>query len=139
MKVCFPVAHDAGLESSIFGHFGSAPLFVVIDTETDEASCIANHDPLAPDAGCNVLKALCNQQVDASIVDGIGDGFLQILNGFGMEVFQAQSLNIGENIALYKQKSLSVIEMLNSEKAGRCTSDDEEPHTCNHSHDEEEE
>ena len=138
MKVCLPVAKDAGLESSLFGHFGSAPLFVVIDTETDEASCIANCDPLAPEAGCNVLKALCNQHVDATIVDGIGDGFLQILNGFGIEVFQAQSLNIGENIALYKQKSLSGIEMLNSAEAGRCNSDDGTPHTCNHSHDEEE-
>ena len=57
---------------------------------------------------------------------------------FRTDVFQAQSLSVRENLEFYKQKSLSGIEMFNSEKAGRCTSDDDEPHTCNHSHDEDE-
>ena len=29
MKMCFPVESDQGLESKVFGHFGSAPVFVV--------------------------------------------------------------------------------------------------------------
>jgi predicted Fe-Mo cluster-binding NifX family protein len=134
MKVCFPVAQDAGLESSIYGHLGTAPMFFVIDTETDETACMANLDPLAPETGCNVLKTLCSLNVDATIVEEIGDGFLRILNGLGIEVFQAQSLSVSENIALYKQKHLSVIEMLNSEKPEKCTSDIKGTHTCNHSH-----
>ncbi|RME41495.1 MAG: diguanylate cyclase, partial [Deltaproteobacteria bacterium] len=36
MKVCFPVNNDQGLESEVYGHFGSAPAFVVVDTESHE-------------------------------------------------------------------------------------------------------
>lgn len=135
MKVCFPVAQDAGLESSIYGHLGSTPQFITIDTGSEEVSCFPNVDPLAPEAGCNVLKALCHRSPEAIIVDGIGDGFLQILKGFGIEVFQAESAGVRENLALFKENQLSRVEMLNSRNAGRCNSDDDTPHTCNHSHD----
>ena len=33
MKVCFPVPEDKGLDSLVYGHFGSAPLFGVDDHE----------------------------------------------------------------------------------------------------------
>lgn len=138
MKVGFPVASNDGLESCIFGHFGSAPLFLVTDSDTDEVSQFANSDPLAPESGCNALKALCHRSLGAMIVDGIGDGFLQMLNGFGIEVFQAETPSVRENITLFKDKKLSKVEMLNSKVAGRCTSEDGTAHTCNHSHDDEE-
>ena len=138
MKVGFPVATDAGLESGIFGHFGSTPLFIAIDTDSEDVSCFPNCDPLAPEAGCNALKAICSRSLDVMIVDGIGDGFLKILHGCGIEVFQAESASVRKNFALFKEKRLSRVEMLNSAAAGRCGSDDGPPHTCNHSHDEEE-
>ncbi len=31
MKICFPVEQHEGLESQVYGHFGSAPSFVVVD------------------------------------------------------------------------------------------------------------
>ncbi len=34
MKVCFPVIADAGMESTIYGHFASTPFFVIIDTDS---------------------------------------------------------------------------------------------------------
>jgi predicted Fe-Mo cluster-binding NifX family protein len=90
MKVCFPVGKDARLESRLHGHFASAPLFVEIDTDTNEVSSLPNCDQLAPEAGCNPFKALVNRHLDAVIVEGIGDGFLQMLNSFGIKVLQAQ-------------------------------------------------
>jgi predicted Fe-Mo cluster-binding NifX family protein len=140
MKVGFPVATDAGLESGLFGHFGSAPLFIAIDIDTEEISCFVNCDPLAPEAGCNALKSICSRSLDVMIVDGIGDGFLRILHGCGIEVFQAESASVRENLTLFNKKRLSKVEMLNSAEAGRCNSDDDDgsAHTCNHSHDEEE-
>lgn len=138
MRIGFPVASEAGLESGIFGHLGSAPLFMVVDGDTEACSFFPNCDPLAPEAGCNVLKALLNHRMDAMVVDGIGDGFLQILNENGIRVFQALSPEIRRNLDLLRDGQLPVVEMLNSAKAGRCVSDDGMPHTCNHSHDEEE-
>lgn len=138
MKIGFPVANEGGLESRIFGHFGSTPLFMVVDGDTEACSYVPNRDPLAPEAGCNVLKALINSALDAMIVDGIGDGFLQILNDLNIKVYQALSPEIGKNLEQLREGQLPAVEMLDSAKAGRCVSDDGTPHTCNHSHDEEE-
>ena len=31
MKICFPVAENKGLESPVYNHFGSAPMFLLVD------------------------------------------------------------------------------------------------------------
>jgi predicted Fe-Mo cluster-binding NifX family protein len=134
MKVCLPVAADEGLDSSLFGHFGSTPLFAIVDTETNKVNTIGNYDLLAPDAGCNPFKALVNLHVDCVIVGGIGDGFLEMLNTFGMRVYQAQSESVKENVELFKQDALDELELVNSTLEGMC-SDDGGADKCSHRHD----
>jgi predicted Fe-Mo cluster-binding NifX family protein len=34
MNVCFPVMENQGMESEVYGHFGSAPGFVIVDIVT---------------------------------------------------------------------------------------------------------
>ena len=134
MKLCFPVVADEGLNSSLFGHFGSTPLFAIVDTETDDVKTVGNCDPLAPDAGCNPFKALVNVHVDCMIVTGIGDGFLEMFNTFGRKVYQAQSLSVKENVELFKQDALDELEIVNSALEGMC-SDDDGAGKCSHNHD----
>lgn len=98
MKVCFPVASDAGLESQIFGHFGSAPGFMVVDTETGESTAITNRSH--QDGACNPAAGLEGHQVDAVAVGGIGRGALQKLTAAGLRVFQAREGTVAENVAL---------------------------------------
>jgi len=33
MKICMPVSEAKGMDSVIYGHFGSAPFFAVYDTD----------------------------------------------------------------------------------------------------------
>jgi len=40
MKVCFPVQKDNGIDSTVYGHFGSAPAFVIVDTDEANAAQI---------------------------------------------------------------------------------------------------
>jgi predicted Fe-Mo cluster-binding NifX family protein len=42
MKVAIPVAEYCGLDSLVYGHFGSAPLFVLVDTETMSIESLSN-------------------------------------------------------------------------------------------------
>ncbi len=35
MKICFPTMNLEGLESRVYEHFGSAPGFVIVDSEVD--------------------------------------------------------------------------------------------------------
>ena len=106
MKVCFPVAENQGLESLVFGHFGSAPSFIVVDMVTNEVTTINNSDKIHQHGACNPVAGLGGHQVDAIVVGGIGGGALQKLNGAGMRVFQAQEGTIAENVALFQANRL---------------------------------
>jgi predicted Fe-Mo cluster-binding NifX family protein len=74
MKICFPVDSDKGLGSEVFGHFGSAPCFVVFDTEKPFISIINNQNLEHVHGKCNPLKALDGEMVDCIIVGGLGEG-----------------------------------------------------------------
>jgi len=107
MKLCFPVQSNDGLESTVYNHFGSAPLFVVLDTDTNVVSTITNNDRLHVHGSCNPLKALDNQTVDAVIVGGIGGGALNRLNHAGIRVYKASASSIRENMDLFTSNTLA--------------------------------
>ena len=106
MKVCFPVGKAEGLESKVYGHFGSAPVFIVVDTENNNVTIINNNDQHHAHGACNPMKALNDQTVDAIVVGGIGAGALSRLNQLGIKVFQAQAQTVRENIQMLKDQNL---------------------------------
>ncbi len=106
MKICFPVERNEGLDSPVFGHFGSAPLFMVVDTETREVREIANRDLHHAHGACSPLKALGGQAADAIVVGGIGAGALMGLNRAGLKVYQAEGATIADNLASLRADGL---------------------------------
>jgi len=132
MKVCFPVIADRGVESEIYGHFASSPLFLLIDTETLETSVIANCDEKNPYGGCNPFSALKGREMDGIVAGGIGDDSLRTMNMCGFRVFEAQSVNLEENLSLFKNNELPEAVVQYSDLAGRCSDNDGQ---CNHTHD----
>ena len=106
MKVCFPVLENRGLESQVYGHFGSAPAFVVVDMLTNEMNLVNNNDRIHQHGACNSIAGLGGTKVDAFVVGGIGRGALLKINAAGMRVFKAQEGTIAENMALFKDNEL---------------------------------
>ena len=106
MKICFPVECNEGLSSAVFGHFGSAPGFLVVDSSNDECTIINNADRVHQHGACNPVAGLGGHEVDAIVVGGIGGGALYKLNAAGMRVFQAQPGTVAENMALFKANEL---------------------------------
>ncbi len=111
MKVCFPVLKAEGLESKVYGHFGSAPVFLFVETDGNHVTSVNNRDQHHTHGACNPLKALNNQNVDAIVAGGIGAGALMRLNQLGIKVFQANAQTIKENIEMLKAKNLSEFSM----------------------------
>ncbi len=107
MKICFPVESDQGLNSDVFGHFGSAPLFVVFDTDEKTVSTINNQDLGHVHGMCNPLKALNGKKMDIIIVGGIGAGAIMKLNGMGIKVYKASKGTVQENLESFENNSLS--------------------------------
>src|SRR5512145_2756163 len=107
MRVCFPVRENRGLESAVFNHFGSAPLFLLVDTESREVAEVINRDLHHAHGACSPLKALDGHRVDAVIVGGIGGGALAGLDRAGIRVYRSAGPTVDGNIALLLSDSLA--------------------------------
>jgi len=121
------------MESSIYGHFASAPFFLIIDTETSRSSVVANCDPANPFAGCNPFSALSGWQLDGIVVGGIGDEAVRAMNICGFTVYQAGSDSVALNLALFEDNNLPEVTIMGSHLEGRCSAG-EGGHGCNHHH-----
>lgn len=111
MKLCFPVESSNGLDSIVYGHFGSAPSFVVFHSDTKEISNINNQNLGHEHGKCNPVQALNGQSVDAIVVGGIGAGAINKLNTMGIKVYQAMEPTVRGNIELFEKNSLHEISL----------------------------
>ena len=131
MKLCFPTAAGEGMDSKIYGHFASAPWFLIVDTAIRQSYVLANcdHDNLY--AGCNPFLALRDRNLDGIVAGGIGDDALKTMNMCGFRVYQAISDSVQENVELFEQQALSEVELLSSHLERSCA-DREGERTCGH-------
>jgi len=107
MKVCFPVKDSPSLESEVYGHFGSAPSFVLVDTDTNDLKVIGNADQHHAHGMCSPIKALGCHDIDCVVVGGIGGGALTKLNQSGIKVYKAAARTVSENLDLITAGSLA--------------------------------
>jgi predicted Fe-Mo cluster-binding NifX family protein len=117
MKVCFPVQKDEGMESQVYNHFGSAPVFIVVDTEGKSVQRINNRDLHHVHGACNPIMALGGQTIEALVVGGIGGGALMKLNAMGVKVYEAETRSVKNNLALLKENKLQELFMDHSCRA----------------------
>jgi predicted Fe-Mo cluster-binding NifX family protein len=109
MKVCIPISEDRGMESPICGHFGSAPAFILVDTETRAHRVFTNTDAHHEHGHCAPIAKLAEEKVDAFVVGGIGGGALARLLGMGAAVYRGGRGSAAESLeALAKGGLLSV-------------------------------
>ena len=95
VNVCIPVTEDRGLESPVSGHFGSAPIYLLVDAGTRATRALANARAVHEHGACRPLDALAGERIDAFVVGGIGAGALMKLRGAGIRVFRATAPTAG--------------------------------------------
>jgi predicted Fe-Mo cluster-binding NifX family protein len=86
VKAAVPVSEYRGLESPVYGHFGSASSFALVDTETLEVTQVANRDHQHVHGACSPMRALAGASPDVVIVGGIGAGAVSGLRSAGIRV-----------------------------------------------------
>jgi predicted Fe-Mo cluster-binding NifX family protein len=106
MNVCIPVAEDKGRNSGAHGHFGSAPYFVLCDTETGHIRTIENRNEHHAHGACNPTAALGAHRVDAVIVGGIGSRALARLAAMGIKTYQSTGGSVEQDLAALKAGAL---------------------------------
>ena len=98
MKICLPTQEDKGTDSQVYGHFGSAPYFVLYDAVSKKIETINNKDKEHAHGACHPLSALDDRKVDAIVVGGIGARALMGLNAGGIRVFKAEEGTVQQNV-----------------------------------------
>ena len=93
MKIGFAVQSNEGIESKVYDHFGSAPAFIIVDSEAKEVLTVNNKDLHHVHGACNPIMALDGKSVDAMVVGGIGAGALAKLNAHGHKSLRSRGLN----------------------------------------------
>lgn len=121
MKVCIPVEENKGLDSIAYGHFGTAPFFLIYDTNNEEMKIIKNGDLHHEHGMCQPLKALNGEMVDAILVGGIGAGALMKLNHQGIRVYNVTNETAAKNIELLKNNQLGEFSVENSCNHHNCS------------------
>jgi len=114
MKVCFAVQNNEGLDSAVYGHFGSAPVFLLVDTDLKSVDTVSNRDMIHAHGACNPIMALGGREVDAVVVGGIGGGALMKLNAAGIKVYRSEAATIKENLELLMKEYLPELSMENT-------------------------
>ena len=108
MNVCIPVDKHQGLDRLVHNHFGSAPMFLLVDTEKLTCETVANRHADHGGGVCHAVGALQSKPVDAVVTGGIGRGALSKLEAAGYKVFQARPKTVRETVEALKGGSLPV-------------------------------
>jgi len=106
MRIAFPAQDNQGMESPVYGHFGTAPYFIVVDDETGKVEAISNRDMNHIHGQCQPMKALGMTKVDAVVVGGIGAGALNGLAAAGIKSYRAVEGTVSDNLNLMRNGSL---------------------------------
>ncbi len=110
MQICIPVIEDRGLDSRVSDHFGSAPGFMIVDTDTGACRLIGNRNQHHAHGMCQPLAALAGEPVDGIIVGGIGMGALMKLQAAGITVYRASHPTVVETIAAFTEGRLETVD-----------------------------
>jgi predicted Fe-Mo cluster-binding NifX family protein len=125
--IAFPTEKDNGFNSKVFGHFGSAPYFLMVDSEGQTVESVGNADQHHEHGQCRPVAALGGNKVDALVVGGIGGGALRKLVSEGIKVYRAVEGTVQDNLALINTGQLPEFK-INMTCAGHGNSG----HACSH-------
>jgi predicted Fe-Mo cluster-binding NifX family protein len=106
MNVCIPVNEDKGLQSPICAHFGSAPVFMIVDTDDETCRAVPNRNEHHGHGMCMPLASLRGENIDGMVVGGIGGGALSKLQAAGIRVYLSDLPTVEASVAAFKSGSL---------------------------------
>jgi predicted Fe-Mo cluster-binding NifX family protein len=109
MQLCVPVLEDQGLDSRVSAHFGSAPAFMLVDTDSGATRAIVNRNAHHEHGMCQPLAALAGESIDGIVVGGIGMGALMKLQAAGIAVYRAAHPTVGDAVTAFKEGLLQPV------------------------------
>ena len=110
MQICIPVDNDNGLSSTVCAHFGSAPAFMIVNTDDRSCRLLQNQNDHHAHGMCVPVAALQGETVDGIVVGGIGMGALNKLIAADIQVYRADCNTVAEVVDAFNSGALTVMQ-----------------------------
>jgi predicted Fe-Mo cluster-binding NifX family protein len=110
MKICMPVLDVNGLDSVVFGHFGSAPFFAIYDTEKQDISFVSNNESEHEHGQCMPVAALKSLNAEAVLCKGMGLRAANLLLEAGIKPYLVNAESVSGAIACYKAQDVKILD-----------------------------
>jgi predicted Fe-Mo cluster-binding NifX family protein len=91
MKICIPALENKKDISKVSEHFGSAPYFIIYDSEGKSFLSINNSDKEHVHGQCNPVQSFDNTAFDVIVVNGIGERAMNMIKQKGIKVCKASA------------------------------------------------
>lgn len=105
MKVCVPTNSQGGLEDSVCEHFGRAPTYTVVDTDTGQVMVIRNNSEHMGGAG-KPPEQIVATGASALVCSGLGPRAIDMLGSYGIAVYIGATGTVKQAVEEYKQGRL---------------------------------
>jgi predicted Fe-Mo cluster-binding NifX family protein len=106
MRICVPTETDQGLAAPVCGHFGSAPYFTLVDTESGETEVVPNRGHQHGHGNCAPLRELAGQPFDAVVCGGMGRRAAAALAEQGLGLYIAPPGTVDDLLAAFRADQL---------------------------------
>lgn len=125
MKICIPTQDDLGLESQLFGHFGSAPFFTIVQVDDGDLQVVRNSGLHSHPGSCHHVDELRANGIDAIACAGIGRRAFVGLQEAGIDVLLPEHGTVDkivEAVRLGQLRKLSPDEVCGGGRPGGASS-----------------
>jgi len=105
MKLTFPTNDDKGLDSQLADHFGRAPTFTIIDSETEELKVIDNSgEHFGGRQSAPVL--VVNHGTNVLICKALGRKAIARFGELGIDIYITDKLTVKNALEAYRKDEL---------------------------------
>jgi len=114
MRICIPTENKEGLNSKVYGHFGSASYFTIYDTDKETFKTVDNTNAHHSHGMCHPIGVLGVSSIDAVVCQGMGARAVQKLNEANVKAYRAAGETVAEIIKKFKSGELEEITAQNA-------------------------
>jgi predicted Fe-Mo cluster-binding NifX family protein len=94
------------LNARICDHFGGAPFFTVVDTESEHVELLNNANLSHQHGDCNPVSSIESRAVDAVVCAGLGKRALARLQQAGFEVYLSDAATVRDVVLQHRDGKL---------------------------------
>jgi predicted Fe-Mo cluster-binding NifX family protein len=106
MKICIPTMDKSGLNAMISDHFGKAPVFTFIDTETNVIEAFSNESDHNGGTG-SPPDHIAKHGAEIVLASGAGGKAISMLNDHGIKVYIGNHGTVKEILEKWKTGTLT--------------------------------